>query len=29
MWNVKAEVVPVITGTTASIQNHSDITWAT
>jgi len=24
MWNVKAEVIPVIIGTTASIQNHSD-----
>ena len=29
MWNVKAEVIPVIIGTTGSIQNHSDSTKAT
>ena len=29
MWTVKAKVIPVITGVTGTIQNHSDNTWAT
>ena len=29
MWNLKAMVIPVITGATGTIQNHSEHTRAT